>query len=81
MLKCYYDVHLLYSMIYHQSLLKVRTSVNIIPYDDIHCSGMTRDNLVKLSFRYTIRASVTALAVSFQLGMDSFLFFVVVVVF
>ncbi len=50
-------------MIYHQSLLKERTSVNIIPYDDIHGSGMTSDYIVKLVlFRYTIRASVSALA-------------------
>ncbi len=62
---CHYDVQLLYSMIYHQFLLKERTSINIILDDDIHGSGMTRDYIVTLVlFRYTIKASVTALTVT-----------------
>ncbi len=63
-IKCHYAVQLLYSMINHLSLLTERTNVNIIPYDDIHGSGITSDYIVKLVlFRYTIRASVSALAV------------------
>ncbi len=69
--ECHYDIQLLCSMIYKQSLLKGRTRVNIIHYGDILGSSMTGDYIVKLVlFRYTIRASVTAqLAVGGENGM------------
>ncbi len=56
-----YCVTVLYDL---PPVLIKRTSVNIIRYDDIHGFSKSMDYTVKLVlFRYTIRASVTALAI------------------